>query len=181
PIFPIGEYRYYLRVIDIHPTAVGVDLSFDLVRYIKDKVTLLNQNETHWLVEDSLTVRMGPPPPIDDPTNDPGNDFRRPEAFPSPQLVFAGPLVTSAGTTIGILSMGFVSSLLRKATLELNSVAKSHVPRDNAAGETFASIFRKLGWDLTVTTGDMKVGEPGGETWTPPEADAALAIPPRPL
>jgi hypothetical protein len=61
PIFPIGEYRYYLRVIDIDPTDVGVDLSFDLVRYSKDKVTLLDQRETHWLVEDSLTVRMGPP------------------------------------------------------------------------------------------------------------------------
>src|SRR5262245_48378473 len=175
PTFPIANYRYFLNVTGIDPAAGGFDLTIELVRYSKDAVTcFLDDSQTNWLVEDTLTakMRMGPPPLISDPP--PPVDFPPPEAFPSPERVFAGTVSSSAGVTVGTLSMGFVSSFLRKASVEFNSVKQAPIPRDNGAGEDLVSIFQKVGWQLTVTTGDTAVAEPGGESWNKNEADRAM-------
>ena len=176
PAFPIADYRYYLDVTAIDPTAEGFDLTLDLVRHSKDLVTsFLDDSATNWLVEDTLTakMRMGAPPP-NDPQPEPV-DFPPPDAFPSPERVFFGAVSSSAGVTIGVLSMGFVSPFLRKATVEFNSVKQAPIPHDNGAGEDFVSIFSKVGWDITVATGDTDVRELGGELWSASEADTAMA------
>ena len=56
-----------------------------------------------------------------------------------------------------------MSPFLRKATVEFNSVKQVPIPHDNGAGEDFVSIFRKVGWDITVATGDTDVQELGGQ------------------
>jgi hypothetical protein len=176
PAFPIADYCYYLDVTAIDPSADGFDLTIELVRYSKDPVTcFLDDSQTNWLVEDTLIAKMqmGPPPPIG--PLPPPIDFPPADAFPSPERVFAGAVSSSAGVTIGILSMGFVSPFLRKATIEFNSVKQMPIPHDNGAGEDFVSIFRKVGWDITVATGDTDVQELGGESWSASEADTAMA------
>jgi hypothetical protein len=102
-------------------------------------------------------MQMGPPPSIG--PLPPPIDFPPADAFLSPERVFAGAVSSSAGVTIGILCMGFVSPFLRKATVEFNSVNQVPIPHDNGAGEDFVSIFRKVGWDITVATGDTDVQE----------------------
>ena len=69
--------------------------------------------------------------------------------------------------------MDFVSSFLLKATVEFNSVNQVPIPHDNGAGEDLVWIFRKVGWDITVATGDTDVQELGGEFWSASEADTA--------
>ena len=155
PAFPIADYRYYLDVTAIDPTAEGSDLTLDLVRYSKDLVnSFLDDSATNWLVEDTLTAKMqmGAPLP-NDPQPEPV-DFPPPDAFPSPERVFFGAVSSGAGVTIGVSSMGFLSPFLRKATVEFNSVQQAPIPHDNGAGEELVTIFRMVGRDITVLTGD---------------------------
>src|SRR5215813_9648292 len=58
PTFPIADYRYYLDVTAIDPTANGFDLTIQLVRYSKDPVIcFLDDSQTNWLVEDTSAPR----------------------------------------------------------------------------------------------------------------------------
>jgi hypothetical protein len=83
PTFPIADYRYYLGVTAIDPTAIGFDFTIALTRYSKDPVTcFLDDSQTNWLAEETLTARMqiGAPPPNDPQA--PPVDFRRPTLSP---------------------------------------------------------------------------------------------------
>ena len=194
PIFPIDRYRCYLRVTDLLATDGGFNLTFEALQPLAASLRFLNGDQKTWLVEDVFTARMGPapadipprdpapppnggPPPDNVPPNDPlppSEGFPPPAAFPSPELVFVGDVTTGAGTTVGTLKMGFVSRHLRKATVELNRVAQVEFPRGNGAGETWQTIFDKVGWDITLSPGDSDVAHPSGESWSAGEADAAM-------
>ena len=90
PAFPIADYRYYLHVT-ARSDRRRLRPHIELVRYSKDPVTcFLDDSQTNWLVEDTLTAKMqmGPPPPIG--PLPPPIDFPPADALPSPERVFAG-------------------------------------------------------------------------------------------
>src|SRR5262249_46862758 len=94
--------------------------------------------------------------------------------YPAPDHCYAGDVKNIAGTTIGRLSMGFVSPYLRKATIEIDRVPVSELPLDNGAGITWRTVFNKVGWDITLLTSDSNVEEPCGGAWNQAELHAAM-------
>jgi len=175
PIFPINQYCYYLRVTDLAAADGGFDLAFEPNQSLPGMVNLLHGSQTQWLAEDCLTVRMraaSADPPPDDPP--PPDDFPLPEEFPSPERCFVGAVRNRGGAIVGTLQMGFVSSSLRKATIEIDRVPCVGTPHDNGAGEDWTSVFAKVGWDAAVVPANCDIVEPSGPSWSDTEAHATM-------
>jgi hypothetical protein len=175
PIFPIGQYRYYLRVTDLVAADGGFDLTFEPNQFLATFVNLLHGSQGQWLAEDSLTVRMraaSADPPPDDPP--PPDDFPPPEEFPSPERCFVGAVRNRGGAIVGTLQIGFVSPSLRKATIEIDRVPCVGVPHDNGAGEDWTSVFAKVGWDVAVVQANSDIVGPSGPSWNDIEAHATM-------
>ena len=162
PVFPIGSYRYYLRVTAMREekteAGAGFSLAFELYRFSASAVQLLDGSVTSWPIEVKLTAVMTPESARD----------------PSRGQAFAGNVATAAGTTIGRLSMQWVSPYLRRATVEIDRVPASDVPRSMLAEVTWQSIFDKVGWDVAVVESDSDVEEPSGGMWNRTEAHKAM-------
>jgi hypothetical protein len=52
--------------------------------------------------------------------------------------------------TVGRLTMGWVSSYLRKATVEIDRVPQSESPLNNGGAVTWRTVGDGIGWDITV-------------------------------
>src|SRR5262249_2020743 len=73
--------------------------------------------------------------------------------------------VSEGGTKRGDLSMGWVSSFFRKATLEIDTLIGAATPTAVGADD-FSSVFAAAGWDLTVIRDQNNVAVPAGVTAT---------------
>jgi hypothetical protein len=162
PILPRGNYRFYLHVTQIEPTADGFRVAFDTYRFSAETVTLLDGRDTKWPRENVLTASM-----IREPA---------PARYPSPDRYFEGDVTDEAGTIVGRLTMGFVSPYLRKATIEIDCVPRSELPLDNGAGVTWRKAFDTVGWDVSVIVSDRDIPEPEGGAWNRAEAHEAMAV-----
>src|SRR5262249_47958710 len=160
PVFPIKSYRFYLRVKDISPADDGFSLAFEAYRFAADEVSSFDGSFTRWPKDGEYSALLAPVPAA--------------EGYPAPDRCYAGDVKDSAGTTIGRLSMGFVSPYLRKATIEIDRVPESRPPLDNGGGITWRTVFDKVGWDITVLESDSDVEEPCGGVWNRAEAHAAM-------
>ena len=131
PIFPIAAYRYYVRVTKILETftlANDFTLGYELHRF--DHATKT------WSLEGPFTAVMTWTP--------------APAGYPRPGDYLRGTVRNVAGAAVGTLTMGWVSSFLRKATIELDRVAQSERAVANAAGTGWRDLFAQVGWDLTI-------------------------------
>ena len=113
-----------------------------------------------WLTQGSFTAQISP--------------AVAPAGFPAPGLFFVGEVADENGSTVGSIQIGWVSPLLRKATIEIDRVPKSEVPRDNGAEVTWESVFNAVGWQVTPIVSDDDVKKSGGPAWKPAEAHAAM-------
>lgn len=160
PFFPIERYRYYLRVTQIEPEPTGFLLAFDAHRFIATAVTLLDGTGTWWPREAVFKALMAP--------------ATAPDGFPFPNSYFVGDVVNNAGTVVGRLSMGWISSYFRKATIEIDRVPRAEVPTDNGAGITWRTVFDQVGWDINLVVSDSDITEPPEGVWNLADAHAAL-------
>jgi len=161
PILPIKSYRFYVRVIEWLETGDGLDLDFELHRL--ERGTVISPSGAPvttliWQDPRALTARLTPAV---------GS-----RAYQSRYL--AGDVTDDSGAVVGTMTMGLVSSYLRKATVEIDRVPASELPLDNGMGETWRTVFDKVGWDITVLPSDSDVAEPSGESWSGAEAHAAM-------
>ena len=174
PIFPIKRYRYYLRVTDALAAEGGFILILEPLRYTAEAMTFLAGSETVLALRGCPHRAHGAAsnvPPPDDPSSTPDN-FPPPPAFPMPELCFVGEVTYGAGTTVGTLKMGFVSSNLRKATIEFHRVPVSGLPMDNCA--RLQTTFKAVGWDMALSSSPIGLEEPVGGSWSAAEADSAI-------
>ena len=177
PVFPIGRYRYYLRATNIVGTDSGFDLTFEVHRFNRAEMTLLDTRTTHWVLEDVLTAHLSAGlVPSQDPIDDPAapEDFPLPARFPFPGQFFSGPVTDRAGDKAGTFKMGQVSPRLRKATIEIDRVPDAEFPRDNQAGVTWKTVFDGLNWEVTVSESETDIAKPDGPVWKPADAEAAM-------
>jgi hypothetical protein len=175
PIFPIPDYRYYLRVTRIDKADSGFAMSFEALRFSPTDINLMGGRRTRWVSEDSFTAMMKPArdvPPPEDPGLSPP-DFPTLEEFPSPDDVFIGGVTNSLGDAAGTMKIGLVSEHLRKAILEMDRVPLGVFPTHNDAGETVRSLYANVGWDFDVIESDTDVVEPAGP-WTAADAHQAM-------
>lgn len=98
-----------------------------------------------------------------------------PGGYPSASDYLEGDVkMEGTGSAIGQLKMGWVSTSFRKATIEIDTVPGSEPPTESGTGETWASIFSTVGWDVTVHISDFNVTEPSGESWSDAEMHATM-------
>jgi hypothetical protein len=153
PIFPLKQYRYYVRVTKIlegASEATRFPLGFELHRF--------DQKFKNFAREGAYTARM--------------EWTAAPAGFPSDFL--RGDVRDSEGAVIGSMSMGWVSRHLRRATIEIDRVAGCERPLANSAGLDWHGVFEQVGWHVGVVLSDSDVEEPPDETWSKAELHAAL-------
>jgi hypothetical protein len=161
PTLSRNRYRYYLRVTQIleHFTfGNSFTLGFEMWRFTK-AAGLWNTGGT-WTNEGAFTAQMSWTP--------------APSGYPSSGDFLTGDVKNSSGTIVGKLTMGWVSTYLRKATLEIDRVSASETPLNNGAGVDWHLVFEEVGWDLNVQLSDTNVPDQGDGTWS--EADLHSAM-----
>jgi len=155
PILARARYRYYLSVTQIlEQWTVGnaFTLGWDLWRF--------DQATRAWNNEGGLTAVM--------------TWVAAPANYPSSGDYLTGDVRNGAGVTVGRLTMGWVSSYLRKATVEIDRVPQSESPLNNGGAVTWRTVGDGIGWDITVDESDANVAEPSGESWSNAECHAAM-------
>jgi hypothetical protein len=163
PMFPIADYTYYLRVKTIEPADPGFVLTFEAHRFFPRDVRMLNGDiPPRWVLDATLTARMTPADP--------------PPGYPAPGRFFVGDIQTSPDdpeqrTQIQI---GWVSSFLRKAVIEIDRVPGSRVPQENGAGANWRTVFESFDWEVDAIVGDDNITKSDGPVWKPHDADVAM-------
>lgn len=141
PVFPIEDYRTYLRVEQITLEGNG-DAHFEVATYAFD-------NRSWWRRKETWGVRL--------------RRIHGPSNYPSSPSYFQGDVLDKYENGIGTVRMGWVSPMLRRARLQLETIG--HVPplpRGVHLGPegrevTWKSVFAQVGWDLQVS--DSRVAE----------------------
>lgn len=155
PIFPRNRYQAYLRVTQIlewFTLANSFTLGFEIHRF--------NSDTRSWEAPVSYTALMTWTTP--------------PTGYPYAGDYIEGEVKTAAGVVVGRLSMGRVSTYLRKAVIEIDRVAASEVPLNNGAGVDWRTIFDQVGWDMTVVESNTNCSEASGESWSDSECHAGM-------
>lgn len=161
PIFPIADYRHYMRVMKIEPDDGGFFLTFEAHQFLPKVNRALDGVDTSpWRFEDTYMARMMP--------------AEAPSGYPSPGMFFVGDVSTPDKGTIGKMQIGWLSPVLRCAVIEIDRVAESESPESNGAGVSWKSIFDPIGWDVTTIVSDGTVKKYGGPVWTAADGHAAM-------
>ena len=154
PILPRSRYRYYLRVTSLPEKLFlgnSFSLGFELYRF-----TAPNS----WALEGARTARMTRMP--------------APAGFPSAADYAEGDVSNAAGVVVARLTMGWISKYLRRATVEIDTVAGSEQPTASGAGHSWITAMNDVGWQINVVLSDTNVAEPSGNSWSNAEMHAAL-------
>src|SRR5262245_39769112 len=134
PIFSIGQYRYYMRVIrlaevaGVRNRAPGLTLDFELHRF--------TVGTKSWSREATCSAQLG--------------WATAPSGYPTGADYLTGNVVNDANATMGTFELGWVSRYLRRAVVEIDRVADAEPPLHNGTGIDWRSIFETVGWDVTV-------------------------------
>ena len=162
PIFPINKYRYYIRVTKIleesAPTT-GFTFEFELHRYTpRPRLPRWNKEGTY-----RSTMTWVPAP----------------TGYPSDSDFLTGMVKNSNGMIFGSITMGWVSSILRRATIQIDKVSSAEWPLDNGSGVNWQTIFSSVGWDTKVIQSSSNIdksGHGGGpdNSWSKAELHAAM-------
>jgi hypothetical protein len=86
--------------------------------------------------------------------------------YPSSADFWVGHVRDAAAQLVGVLTVGWISPFLRKATLQVDFEEGAVVPQDNGQGIDWDFIFRQLGWQLSLETSSSPVPLPDTGTWT---------------
>jgi hypothetical protein len=155
PIFPRGDYRYYLRA-----TQVSADPQSNQRFKLGLEMFRFNHATATWANEGALNADL--------------SWTTSPPGYPSDADYLTGELKSEAGAVTGTLTLGWVSSYLRRATFEIDSVADGVIPSDNGNGIGFKDVFDPLGWDLRVIVSDPNVPQASGPSWSDAEMHEAM-------
>jgi hypothetical protein len=150
PIFPRGRYSHYMRITQILEFITfgnSFTLGFELHRF--------NAPTNSWTNEGAFSAEM--------------SWTTAPAGFPSSSDYLTGLVKNAAGAVVGNLTMGWVSSYLRRAVVEIDRVTQSEAPLENGAGRDWLEIFDEVGWDVDVEVSDSQVPEASGAGWSDSE------------
>lgn len=154
PIFARAQYRDYIRVTQLLEGVTfgnGFLLRFELCRFTPPGT---------WAAAVPYSAQMTWIP--------------APAGFPAGNHYLEGDVRNAANAVVGRLKMGWISTRLRKASLEIDTVAGSERPVNNGAGIGWAQIFDAINWEMAVVLGDTNVAPPSGASWSDAEMHAAM-------
>jgi hypothetical protein len=165
PVQSITQYKYYLsitKILEGVTISSNFDLEFDRWKYTPPTTT---GGTATWVNEGSFKASMAWATP--------------PAGYPSARDYLIGIVRDVTGTAIGSLTMGWVSSFLRKATIEIDSVTGTELPLDNGLNGAnhidWKKVFGNVSWDLTVVLSQTNIAEPSGDDgWSDAELHSAM-------
>lgn len=152
PIFPRDDYSRYIRVVGLEEHLFPQSARLDL--------EIWGFYSNNWVLPDIFKGSLDRMPP--------------PSHFPVTADYFAGNLTRADGASVVRFSMGWVTSHLRKVTVEIDSVAGCEQPADNGGSFDWQKLFDDLNWDGTVIHSDHDVAEPSTGEWSDGELHAAM-------
>jgi hypothetical protein len=164
PVFPIADYRFYLRFTKVEAAdGGGLALTFEVHQFVaKAPAPFDGSNASHWRFERTCTARLNP--------------AAAPAGYPKTDMFFSGDVLRDDETSspIGLMQIGWISDVLRRAVIKIDRVKGSEAPEDNGAGVTWKSVFDPIGWDVSTIVGPDTVTKEGDNTWA--QADARVAF-----
>jgi len=177
PIFPISDYRYYLKVAKLPGSSVSgneVTLRFELHRYERVPFTE-SLAGFRWPKEGSFTARMT----LSEPE---GIQYPVPAGFQQP-VILSGEVKKQDGTKVGDLTVGWINEYLRQARIVIHPITftederKKHTkaPLDNGNGENWQSIFEPIRWKIGEPTIGEELKEKSGPSWNAGELQGAIS------
>ena len=137
PIQSRARYRYYLRV-----TSLGAASSNGSSAISYEKWKYDASNET-WALEGVFSATLV--------------WSNAPAGYPSSRDYAEGDVKTSNGAIVGRLTIGWISKNYRKASVEVDTAPGCKVPLESGLGQTWASVFNALGWDVAVSGDETNV------------------------
>jgi len=151
PIFPLDDYRFYIRTNETPPATIESELKFELFLW-EFKRTSPNPSDFKWVKTGPYTARLS----LDQPPQ--GEDF---PAAPEAPLYLSGSVTDANKQPTGKLTMGWVEEHLRRARLKIARVIltegggtqKSEVPWNNGLNDTLATwqtVFNEVGWNIKL-------------------------------
>lgn len=159
PILPRIRYRYYLAITQILENfTIGDSFTLGFQRWRFSPATA--SSPASWSNDGAFTAVMTWIP--------------APAGYPSAGNYLEGDVKDAANIVIGRLKMGWISSYLRKATIEIDRVSQSEAPLNNATGVDWRSVGDGIGWDITVDQSNSDLSEPSGESWSNAECHAEM-------
>jgi len=164
PIFPLSDYRLYLRVTKIETAETGFTMEFEAHRFIAPSfMTLDGGTSAKWALEGAFSAQM--------------KRAAAPPGYPKPELFFVGDVSRAPADAdsqpVGQMQIGWVSDALRRAVVEIDRVPGSRVPQDNGAGLTWRTVFASVGWEMSPIVSDDGVTKSGNPVWTAADVEAA--------
>jgi Matrixin len=164
PIFPIKDYRLYLRATTIEPTETGLTLTFEAYRCNASTfLTLDTDTSAQWAFEGTFIAEMLP--------------AAAPPGYPRPELFLVGDVSkvdeTAPPRPVGRMQLGWVSSALRRAVVEIDRAPGANVPLDNHAGLDWQGAFQAFGWQVRPIVSDDDVTKIGDAPWGKADVEAA--------
>lgn len=155
PVFPIRRYAYYLRVTNIlHGTTTSDHFTLTFQRY------QYNPNTGNWTNTGVYSAEM--------------YWTSAPASYPSEDFYLRGTVVNAFGQFAGTLSMGWVDTNFRKATVEVDRVSSSEFPENNGNEVDWESIFEGIGWEIDVIESEINLDPVSGISWSNAELHATL-------
>jgi hypothetical protein len=152
PIYPRNRYYSYWKVVGMTTTPSGpcrLALAVEEYVYTQPRPPAFDGSFPNRPTR-TVTLFLSPQPP---PAGSGGPSFSG--------------VLSQGGTTRGTVSLAWVSRFLRKATLEVDTlagaVAPQPVPALSGGGtEDFKTVFADAGWDLTVLRDQTNIPAPAG-------------------
>ena len=137
PIQARAQYRYYLRVTSI---GAGGSNGSSLISYEKWKYEVSDESWANEGVFSATLVWSSAP-----------------AGYPSSSNYAEGDVKTSNGAIVGRLTIGWISASYRKASIEIDTAPGCKVPTESGLGQSWDSVFKSLGWDVTVSGDETNV------------------------
>jgi hypothetical protein len=161
PIFPIKDYRLYLLVTKIEEAETGFILAFEAYRYnALTFVALDGGSSPQWGFEGAFTAQMIP--------------AVAPPGYPRGEWFFVGDVCRAGETqSLGRMQIGWISSALRRAVIEIDRVPGANIPHDNGAGLDWQGVFQSFGWLIKPIVSDDDVTKLSDSIWIARDAELA--------
>ncbi len=158
PILERAKYTYYLRITQVLESITitnSFTLGYDLYRFVAGA-----GGTGTWVNDGANTVLM--------------TWKTAPTGYPSVNDYLEGDVKNSANVVIGKMTMGWVSKYIRKAKVEVDTVAACEASLDNGVGVNWKTVFEEVGWEMTTFVSNTNVTEPSGNSWSDAEMHATM-------
>ncbi len=143
PIFARDRCRYYLRLARAVQEANGeLALTLEMHRFDPEAGT--------WTPEGALAGNVRPASRANGILCKDLEDYP-PHPDSGERNVLFGTLANENGTPVADLSLGWLSTYLRRAALEIWHHKEIEPPRDNGNGLGWQQVYEQVGWDLQVS------------------------------